>query len=181
MRVFEFGLWEVEDIDRCHRCRRLADGFSTGYERLPTENRFDVIILNHVLEHLSNPLEKLSSLRQLLTPDGIVYLGVPHMDVFGYWQLQNAHLYYFTRRTLVHYAAKAGLSPLHVGTALGIHMYGVFRFDEEAVAPSLRNEAASIRRSWKRARRRRGLKRLLSQVGLFGIAKRAAASFGRPR
>ncbi|OPZ95359.1 MAG: hypothetical protein BWY70_02019 [Bacteroidetes bacterium ADurb.Bin408] len=44
---------------------------------MPDNVLADVIISNHCLEHVPNPLEELSKLRQLLKPNGILCLVVP--------------------------------------------------------------------------------------------------------
>lgn len=49
---------------------------------------FDLITLNHVLEHLPEPLELIKSLlEENLSPDGLVYIEVPRADS---WQAQIA-------------------------------------------------------------------------------------------
>jgi len=42
--------------------------------------KFDAIIINHVLEHVSNPVELLSKLRDSLSINGIVFISVPNRD-----------------------------------------------------------------------------------------------------
>jgi SAM-dependent methyltransferase len=39
---------------------------------------FDTIVLSHVLEHVSNPVELLFTLREHLAPEGLIYAEVPH-------------------------------------------------------------------------------------------------------
>jgi len=41
--------------------------------------RFDVVRLNHVLEHTQNPLDELKIVRELLNPGGILYVAVPNI------------------------------------------------------------------------------------------------------
>jgi SAM-dependent methyltransferase len=43
---------------------------------------FDVITLNHVFEHISNPRETLKKLRELLKNQGIIIIQVPRADSF---------------------------------------------------------------------------------------------------
>ena len=43
------------------------------------DNRFDLIRLNHVLEHTQDPLNELKICRNLLAPGGILYLSVPNI------------------------------------------------------------------------------------------------------
>jgi SAM-dependent methyltransferase len=56
------------------------------------EGRFDVINLNHVLEHLYRPTELISAVYKALRPDGVCVISVPIADsdqlkIFGrYWR-----------------------------------------------------------------------------------------------
>ena len=65
--------------------------------------RFELIILSHVLEHLLDPLADLRKLRSLLTPQGALYIEVPSLfnvstNLLRYFQ--NAHTYSFVPETL---------------------------------------------------------------------------------
>jgi 2-polyprenyl-3-methyl-5-hydroxy-6-metoxy-1,4-benzoquinol methylase len=44
------------------------------------ESGFDVIIMNHVIEHLSDPVSALNKIRGLLNPSGIFIIGTPDFD-----------------------------------------------------------------------------------------------------
>ncbi len=46
---------------------------------------FDVIRLNNVLEHLSDPKETFREVRRILKPDGIVYITVPNTRSLNFW------------------------------------------------------------------------------------------------
>jgi 2-polyprenyl-3-methyl-5-hydroxy-6-metoxy-1,4-benzoquinol methylase len=86
---------------------------------------FDVIRFNHVLEHLQNPLHELARCRDLLNPNGVVFVGVPNLAGISpriknlqsrlglkkkRWRHYAAthHLYYFTPATLRSIIEKAG-------------------------------------------------------------------------
>ena len=45
-----------------------------------TGSEFDVIIMNHVIEHLSDPIGVLKKIRRLLNPKGIFIIGTPDFD-----------------------------------------------------------------------------------------------------
>lgn len=68
----------------------------------------DVIIYNHVFEHLLNPNEELEYIQNTLSSQGgVLYIAVPGvknlMNSYGrdfLQSLQNAHVYYFSLRTL---------------------------------------------------------------------------------
>jgi SAM-dependent methyltransferase len=73
------------------------------------EEEFDVIILNHVLEHLVNPLDVIAGLRQRLTVRGFLYIAVPGVMNPGFYLSPTkslvggfhiSHLFYFTVATL---------------------------------------------------------------------------------
>lgn len=69
--------------------------------------KYDLIILNHVLEHFLDIKKELSAIRDLLTEEGILYIAVPGVlrlsevysnDFLKY--LQNAHVRHFCHGTL---------------------------------------------------------------------------------
>ncbi len=88
--------------------------------------KYDVIILNHVVEHFTDVIGSIKRLTQHLSPGGIFYIAVPDIRNFSMGQLQNAHTYYFTLPTLRYYMAKCGLKLLHSEPAEGMHLAAVF-------------------------------------------------------
>lgn len=93
---------------------------------LDIDGKFDVIIINHVLEHLSDPVGSLRKIMQHLNKGGLMYIAVPNIMNFGMGQLQNAHNYYFIPETFEYYCAMAGLTAVRKGPAQNIHMFGIF-------------------------------------------------------
>lgn len=76
---------------------------------LAAGSRFDLIILNHVFEHLAQPVDYLVQLSRLLTADGCLYIDVPDLACYtGLESLHIAHLYHFSERTLAAVARRAG-------------------------------------------------------------------------
>jgi 2-polyprenyl-3-methyl-5-hydroxy-6-metoxy-1,4-benzoquinol methylase len=83
---------------------------------------FDVITINHVLEHVSSPTETLRELRRVLRPGGVLVVAVPQTDSLAYWLFGKhwvqldvpRHLYAFSVRTLRRYAEKEDLRILTV-------------------------------------------------------------------
>lgn len=55
---------------------RLTDLYSDG-ALAANRGRFDTVVLSEVLEHLERPLLALQIIRELLTPDGTVWINVP--------------------------------------------------------------------------------------------------------
>lgn len=71
--------------------------------------RVDLIIVNHVFEHLTNPIKFLTSIKKNLTPDGFLYIDVP--DVERYTSINDfhiAHVAHYSRRTLTAILLKSG-------------------------------------------------------------------------
>ena len=89
--------------------------------------RYDLIILNHVLEHLLNPIEEMKKLSLHLSEDGIIYIAVPDMKNFAADQIQNAHTYYFNKRTLQYYMSKSGLDMIYSEPVEEIHLAAIFK------------------------------------------------------
>jgi len=83
---------------------------------------FDVITLNHVLEHVPNPSETMEELYRILKPGGYLIIAVPVKDslaskVFGkYWSQIDTprHLYLFSTKILKQYAKKYNFDILKI-------------------------------------------------------------------
>jgi 2-polyprenyl-3-methyl-5-hydroxy-6-metoxy-1,4-benzoquinol methylase len=83
---------------------------------LPDES-FDAVTLNHVIEHVYDPIALLRECHRVLKPQGRVVVVTPNVEsmghqVFrGYWRGLEPprHLYLFALRTLRICAAKSGL------------------------------------------------------------------------
>jgi len=133
--------------------------YSTGLARLgkahgldiragsPVEadEQYDIVVINHVLEHNPDIAAFLRAVTRLMKPDGILYVGVPNMEKYGPGQFQNAHCYYFTPPTLRHYLAREGLDCLALGPSRGDHMHGVFELARAVEPPPLSGEFARMK------------------------------------
>lgn len=87
-----------------------------------TDQKFDVILLGDVLEHMVNPGEVLFGLKKYLKEGGKVVISMPNIAHYttrwhlltGNWQMQDSgildrtHLRFFTRDTAVEMIKKAG-------------------------------------------------------------------------
>ena len=79
--------------------------------------RFDLIRLSHVLEHMRDPVASLATLRGWLRPGGVIYIEVPNIEAEARNKLQGrmfhfGHIYNYNPVTLRHVAARAGLVEL---------------------------------------------------------------------
>jgi len=96
-----------------------------GTQEIQSFGPFDLIILSHVLEHITTPESFLHSMLNLLQEGGHLVVEVPgvhsiphlyHGDILRY--LQNAHVWHFTRPTLVRLLCAAGFEIVHVDDAV---------------------------------------------------------------
>ncbi|MDQ3818303.1 MAG: class I SAM-dependent methyltransferase [Acidobacteriota bacterium] len=74
---------------------------------------FDLVTMNHILEHLTDPLSILSRVRGWLREQGWLVIEVPNVEATCQAPLSRfhtAHLYNFNRRTLETMGLKAGFN-----------------------------------------------------------------------
>lgn len=68
----------------------------------------DIVVLNHVLEHVPEPDKLIDEIHQVLRPKGLLIIGLPNFGSVlaqlkkGRWQslIPNQHRWHFTRKTL---------------------------------------------------------------------------------
>lgn len=86
----------------------VTDDFDLEWEGEYVE-KFDLIVIRHVYEHLLNPIDTLNKLHKVLKPNGLIYLAVPDMiDIrtnlrdYKYWWeyiFRSVHTYYYNPDT----------------------------------------------------------------------------------
>jgi 2-polyprenyl-3-methyl-5-hydroxy-6-metoxy-1,4-benzoquinol methylase len=83
---------------------------------------FDVIVANHVFEHLPNPVQTLQILSTWLKDDGILVVGVPNFGSImaqlkkEKWSslLPEQHRWHFTPKTLTNMLIQHGFEKVHI-------------------------------------------------------------------
>ena len=87
---------------------------------------FDVVILSHVLEHVRAPDAAMRTLRELLTPRGILYIEVPNIPVDSLRRFPDSkwaprydepHITFFSVESLRHLIETHGLEVSWIDTA----------------------------------------------------------------
>jgi 2-polyprenyl-3-methyl-5-hydroxy-6-metoxy-1,4-benzoquinol methylase len=115
-------------------------------ENIRLLEKFDIIVVTHVLEHVDNPVQVMQDLSSYLTEDGIIYAVVPsataasrqiavemglisHLTAVTEAERQHGHQRTYTLDTLKRDARAAGLKSI---TAGGIFFKGFanFQFDQ---------------------------------------------------
>jgi 2-polyprenyl-3-methyl-5-hydroxy-6-metoxy-1,4-benzoquinol methylase len=92
---------------------RLAD--------MPPSGAFDVVVMNHVLEHTSGPIAFLTDARRHAKPGALFHLAVPNVASWnarmpGWTSYEPYHLIYFSPKTLRDAVARAGLECVELST-----------------------------------------------------------------
>lgn len=83
--------------------------------RLDPAQRFDAILLIHVLEHVHDPLSLLQQIGQRLRPGGKVYVDVPDVGAHAtIIDLHLAHCNHFSSHTLDSALRRSGMLPLEL-------------------------------------------------------------------
>ena len=122
--------WDVTGLepspDAC--AEALARGVATVQGTLTTatvQGPFDVLVFQHSLEHVAEPLDDLRAARGLLSAGGLVLISLPN---FGSWQARRLradwfhldlprHRSHFTPRGLETLLRNAGFEPLGTSTS----------------------------------------------------------------
>jgi len=82
---------------------------------------YDAVIMRHVLEHFTEPLDAIRAAYALLRPGGVIYVAVPNMGSWhsrwrGWSGFEPYHLQYFWKGSLTQCLQDAGLTILKLGS-----------------------------------------------------------------
>jgi SAM-dependent methyltransferase len=80
-----------------------------------TEERFDLVVMTELIEHVTDPLALLQEARLLLAPGGRIVVTTPNRDAYpdaAVWRTEQppVHLIWFSREGLTRLAARAALA-----------------------------------------------------------------------
>lgn len=124
--------WDVEgqDIDPEAGARSLADrGIRVHHGPLAelrlAKGRYDAIVMNHVIEHATDPVALLSECHRLLAADGQLIVVTPNTASFGYCLFRASwlpldpprHLFLFSAKNLPVLARLAGFAKAEAWTS----------------------------------------------------------------
>lgn len=125
----EFG-FQVVGLDLRANCVQLVRKFGyeahvLDFETYRSEEPFDVISMADVLEHMPYPKPALKHARELLRPDGLLFVSMPNADCLV-WKVLNEHganaywgeiehYHNFGRRRLYALFAECGFNPVRYG------------------------------------------------------------------
>lgn len=120
-----------------HRARYVREVLgiecqNVAIEDLNTEEKFDYIYTNHVLEHINYPKEAISAAKKVLKPGGLLSISIP--DFYSEFLPQIIHfvphLSFFTSESIQKLLISLGFTVLKVEVDQEIRILG--RLDENA-------------------------------------------------
>lgn len=114
LSLFASNGWDVTGVEISPESANFAikKGIKTikqPFEKIDFKNeKFDVVIINHTLEHLENPIDVIARIHKILNVGGLVLIDVPNFDSFWArvlkmsWPmlLPKEHLWHFTKQSL---------------------------------------------------------------------------------
>jgi SAM-dependent methyltransferase len=146
--------------------------------------RFDVVHLNNVLEHVSDPALKLTLARDILAPGGLLCLNVPNdftalqasarasLSLCEWWVAPPHHLNYFDFESLSHLVTKLGFKVREKSTSFPMELFLLMGHDytkDGALGRACHNQRKRIDLGLEKAgygETRRAFYRALAEAGL---------------
>jgi len=103
-------------------------------------NYYNIITINHVLEHLPNPLDSLNHMRNLLAKNGKIIIEVPNIEATYHSPnkvFHIAHLYWYNPITLTALLSKAGFKIIDLTLTKGTQHINVVAEKTDDVIPNV--------------------------------------------
>jgi 2-polyprenyl-3-methyl-5-hydroxy-6-metoxy-1,4-benzoquinol methylase len=131
--IFHENGWDTYGVEPS-RSAALAKAknhkiYKKYFEKTKLQNNyFDLVIMNHTLEHVEDPLSVLKKIYKILRKEGIVLIDVPNAGglaskILGNrwpYRLPREHRSQFTRKSLANLFREAGFKPIHSESRSGI-------------------------------------------------------------
>ncbi|MGC8580403.1 MAG: class I SAM-dependent methyltransferase [bacterium] len=140
LREFGWDVYGIEPSERASEIGRKQFGLNiktgTLLDYKFPDNYFHFISMNHVLEHLHNPVEVLSEAKRILHPDGIIAIRTPNMNSFGYRRFGKnwlpidtpRHLIIYSKQSITKLASQTELITKILSTATS-NLYGSLEYE----------------------------------------------------
>lgn len=133
LEVFRDASFEVTGIDfddrylDFGRARGLRLINSSLEKYIETANeKYDLVIVCHVFEHMHDPTGVLGLIKKILSPRGVLFIEVPNIDLsyIELSQFQLAHKWYFDKVTLLDLLDRIGFEVVGVSTEPHLRVIG---------------------------------------------------------
>lgn len=136
LALFKEKGWEVAGVEVSQKAAPIAAKrgipvFIKPFETINFQEKFDVIVFNHTLEHLKDPEGAIKKAQLLLNKGGLIYIDLPNFGslsakIYGInWPmlLPDEHLWHFTLKSLRILLNKSDFKVVYVERASGIWDY----------------------------------------------------------
>lgn len=136
LSLFKDEGWKVKGVEISETAALAAkhrgiDVTVEPFQRLKLEEKFDLIIFNHTLEHLQYPKKVLEKARSMLNKNGLIYIDLPNYggasaNILGLkWPLllPEEHRWHFTSKALKLLLKGLGFKILFIEKASGVWDY----------------------------------------------------------
>ena len=147
LKLFKDSGWEVLGIEPSKKACGIANArgvktVNTDFESAHLKDRiFDVVILNHVLEHLNDPKQILKKCHQVLVKNGIIFIDVPNFgslssQIFkSHWPylLLDEHNWHFTHQSLNKLLSLTGFKEIYWEARSGLWDLGKLSFKKRLI------------------------------------------------
>jgi SAM-dependent methyltransferase len=145
MRELATKCRKIEGVEVNDAARAIATGMHQivypSLDSVPMDSRYDVIVTNHVLEHIGDVVAVLKILRSKLKPGGRLLVKLPIDDVRSKHQRSwssrdiDHHLHTWTPRLFANVLYDAGFEPIEITILcsawhpklFGLHKFGLGR------------------------------------------------------
>jgi SAM-dependent methyltransferase len=119
MALYDIGYQDIKGIDPyIKETFSYKNALIEKKSLVELENeKFDLIMLHHSFEHMDNPLEIMTKIKNLLTPTGLCIIRIPVSDSYSFeyykenWVQLDAprHVFLHTNKSILHLASTVDL------------------------------------------------------------------------
>jgi len=122
----EIGYKNLTAIDPSRKCidnirKHGISGIEGSLFQNNISEKFDLVILSHVLEHIVNVSSALQVLRSMLSDNGMIYIEVPDASRYAdhyivpYYYFDTEHINHFEEVSLINMGFENGLRVMYLG------------------------------------------------------------------
>jgi 2-polyprenyl-3-methyl-5-hydroxy-6-metoxy-1,4-benzoquinol methylase len=109
---FDLDTRELESLKSIKNFKQLIVG------EMRTDLRFNLISMSHTLEHLTEPIQAIQQLSQILDEDGCLVIAVPDCSLDPFKLLIADHCSHFSVDTLSTFLTNSGFNIVHIESRL---------------------------------------------------------------
>lgn len=81
--VIDGSLEIISNFTQKHKEAKSMNIVHSYFEEFETDEKFDVIVMGFILEHVEDPDVILAKYKRMLKPNGIIYIAVPNSDTLN--------------------------------------------------------------------------------------------------